>query len=114
MPSSRRGVGWPSGDALSGNEPRHDDFEIGFPLAASVAGNGGVECGTLSGGAVVFGVHEGAYSDLGQSYTALEKWMEANGAKAAGAPWESYITDPAEHPNPADWRTEIYWPVEDR
>jgi AraC family transcriptional regulator len=89
-------------------------LDIGFPLAAPVAGNGTVECGTLSGGAVVFGIHEGAYNELGQSYTALEKWMDANGVRPAGAPWESYITDPAEHPNPADWRTEIYWPCVER
>jgi hypothetical protein len=21
------------------------------------------------------------------------------------------VTDPGEHPNPADWRTEVYWPL---
>jgi hypothetical protein len=30
-----------------------------------------------------------------------------------GAPWESYVTDPADFPNPDDWRTEIYWPLSD-
>jgi len=30
---------------------------------------------------------------------------------AAGAPWESYVTDPADYPDPADWKTEIFWPV---
>ena len=29
----------------------------------------------------------------------------------SGAPWESYVTDPADHPDPADWRTEVYWPL---
>lgn len=28
-----------------------------------------------------------------------------------GPPWEVYVTDPAEHPDSADWRTEIHWPV---
>ena len=31
--------------------------------------------------------------------------------RPGGAPWESYITDPADHPDPKDWRTEIYWPL---
>ncbi len=22
------------------------------------------------------------------------------------------VTDPAQHPDPADWRTEVYWPLE--
>jgi len=37
--------------------------------------------------------------------------MAANGVRAGGAPWESYVTDPGEHPDPADWRTEVYWPL---
>ncbi len=40
--------------------------------------------------------------------------MEENGLRPAGAPWEWYVTDPAEHPDPADWRTEIYWPAASR
>ncbi len=32
-------------------------------------------------------------------------------AGPAAAPWESYVTDPAQHPDPADWRTEVYWPL---
>ena len=36
--------------------------------------------------------------------------MESNGVPAAGAPWESYITDPAEYPDPKDWKTEVCWP----
>ena len=37
--------------------------------------------------------------------------MEQNGLAPGGAPWEYYVTDPAAHPDPADWRTEIFWPV---
>jgi AraC family transcriptional regulator len=40
--------------------------------------------------------------------------MEANKLRIGGPPWESYITDPAEHPDPAQWRTEICWPVENK
>ena len=89
-------------------------LEAGFPIAAPVAGNDVVESGTLSGGTVAVAIHEGPYTDLGESYAAIERWMEANGVKPAGAAWESYITDPAEHPNPADWRTEIFWPCTER
>jgi AraC family transcriptional regulator len=42
----------------------------------------------------------------------VQAWIEANGHRAAGAPWEVYITDPADHPEPADWRTEVIWPLE--
>jgi AraC family transcriptional regulator len=66
---------------------------------------------TLPGGAAATTVHAGSYETLSEAYAALEKWMESNGLPAAGAPWESYITDPAEHPDPKDWKTEVCWPV---
>ena len=40
--------------------------------------------------------------------------MEKNGMQPGSAPWESYMTDPAEHPDPTQWRTEIYWPLKAR
>jgi AraC family transcriptional regulator len=41
----------------------------------------------------------------------MERWMEANGYRPGGAPWESYVTDPGEFPDVKDWRTEVYWPL---
>jgi hypothetical protein len=31
----------------------------------------------------------------------------------SGAPWESYLTDPGQHPDPKDWKTEVFWPIGD-
>jgi AraC family transcriptional regulator len=56
-------------------------------------------------------MHGGPYDTLTETYAALERWIEANSARAGGAPWESYITDPADLPDPAEWRTEVYWPL---
>jgi len=53
----------------------------------------------------------GAYDKLQDTYAAIERWMQEHGVRAAGAPWESYITDPAEHPDPAKWRTDVFWPI---
>jgi len=66
---------------------------------------------TLPGGSVASTVHAGPYETLSDAYAALEAWIEANGFTAAGPPWECYITDPAEHPDPKDWKTGVYWPV---
>jgi AraC family transcriptional regulator len=71
----------------------------------------GVVEDTLPGGPVASTIHAGAYETLPQAYAALEIWIESQGLKPAGAPWEAYITDPAEHPDPKDWRTEVFWPV---
>jgi AraC family transcriptional regulator len=86
-------------------------IECGKPLAAPAPGEGAIEAATLPGGPVLIAVHGGLYDQLTETYVAMERWMEANGARPGGAPWESYITDPADHPDPADWRTEVYWPL---
>jgi len=86
-------------------------IEPAMPLAAPATGEGEMQSGVLPGGAVALGIHAGPYEGLGETHAAVERWIEANGFKAAGAPWEQYVTDPGEHPNPADWRTEVYWPI---
>jgi AraC family transcriptional regulator len=86
-------------------------IEPGVPLAAPAPGEGEMQAGELPGGPVAFAVHTGPYDELGMSNAAVERWIEANGHRVGGAPWEWYVNDPGEHPNPADWRTEIYWPL---
>ena len=87
-------------------------IEVGMPVAAPPQGEGVVEAGTLPAGPVAVAMHAGPYDQLSETYAALERWIESNGYRIGGAPWESYITDPADHPDPADWRTEVYWPLE--
>ena len=87
-------------------------IEVGMPVATTSSGEGQVEAGTLPGGPVAVAMHAGPYDQLSETYAALERWIEANDFRVAGAPWESYITDPADLPDPADWRTEVYWPIE--
>ena len=86
-------------------------IESGCVMASPAPGSGEVEAATLPGGPVVVAMHGGSYDTLSETYAEMERWMEKNGLNPGGAPWESYITDPAEHPDPANWRTEIYWPV---
>ena len=82
-----------------------------MPLAAPAAAAGEMQPGVLRGGPVALGIHAGPYEQLPETYAAIEQWIEAGGWRAGGAPWESYVTDPAQHPDPADWRTEVYWPL---
>jgi AraC-like DNA-binding protein/effector-binding domain-containing protein len=85
--------------------------EAAMPLASAVAGEGEMQAGILPGGPVAMGLHAGSYEELPETNAAIEQWIEAHGLRVGGAPWESYVTDPAEHPDPADWRTEVYWPL---
>ena len=86
-------------------------IEVGFRFADAVGGDGEIEAGELQGGPAVVAVHGGPYDQLHETYASMERWMEHEGLRPGGAPWEHYVTDPAEHPDPADWRTEVYWPV---
>jgi AraC family transcriptional regulator len=104
-------AGWPVARYLSVG-PGLWTVEAAMPLATAAQGGGEMEPGMLPAGPVALGIHGGPYEQLPETYAAIEKWMEANGVHAGGAPWESYVTDPAQHPDPADWRTEVYWPIQ--
>ena len=86
-------------------------MDVGVPIAAAKPGSGRIQAGSLQGGSIVVAVHGGGYDTLGETYAAIERWMEEQKLSPGGAPWESYITDPAEFPDQKDWRTEIYWPT---
>jgi AraC family transcriptional regulator len=103
-------AGWPVARYLSVG-PGLWTVEAAMPLAMPASGQGEMQSGTLPAGPVAVGIHAGPYEQLPETYAAIEQWMQANGARAAGAPWESYVTDPGQHPDPADWRTEVYWPL---
>lgn len=72
----------------------------------------GIEVLSVAAGRAVVAVHRGPYDGLPQSYQEIEKWMRDQGLSAAGGPWETYLTDPGEHPDPATWETEIVQPFQ--
>ena len=88
-------------------------IEPGMHVAktGNAPGGGEVVLDTLPGGEAATTVHMGPYENLPDAYAAIERWMKANGATSAGAPWEVYVTDPADYPDPKDWKTEIFWPL---
>ncbi len=54
----------------------------------------------------------GAYDKLNDAHAAVQVWIEEQKLRGAGAPWEVYVTDPADVPDPANWRTDLFWPLE--
>jgi AraC family transcriptional regulator len=78
---------------------------------AASEGEADVSTEMLPGGPAAVTIHSGPYDQLQGAYTALEEWIAANGFHPTGAPWEAYLNDPADHPNPQDWKTEVCWPV---
>lgn len=65
----------------------------------------------LPAGPTAHTVHHGAYSGLGDAYTALTAWIEKNGCAVAGAPYEIYRVNQFDTLDPDAWETDIYFPV---
>jgi effector-binding domain-containing protein len=87
------------------------EIDVGFPVAHRATAADGATPGTLPGGPVVRAVHVGSYDDLSQTYDDMYAWMKNEGLEPADAMWEVYLSDPSRQPDPATWRTEIWWPV---
>ena len=87
------------------------EMECGMPVTSPVEGTERVRPGELPAGKVATVTHMGPYEQLGQTWSALMKWMEEEGLQAAGAPWEVYVTDPGEEPDQSKWRTDIFFPI---
>lgn len=88
-------------------------IEGGVSLAApppSTPGDG-IETLTIPACRAAVAVHRGPYDSLPESYQQIERWLRDKGLSAAGPPWETYLTDPGERPDPATWETELVQPV---
>jgi effector-binding domain-containing protein len=99
-------------------------IEAGLPVVASgnnsndsksashdAAGGSEIVADCLSGGPVATVTHSGPYEKLPEAHAAIQQWIEAQGLLAAGPPWEIYTTDPADYPDPQDWKTDVFWPL---
>ncbi len=96
------------------HSPAFVTLEAGLPLvepAPTPVGHDEIEAGVLPAGPALTTVHTGPYEGLGEAHAALDRWMVTNDLQPGGPPWEVYLTDPGEVPDPADWKTQLYWPV---
>jgi AraC family transcriptional regulator len=91
-------------------------MEPGMCVAAGTAepktsADGEIASDTLPGGLVATTTHAGPYDQLSDAYAAIQEWAKAEGLVTGQGLWEVYVTDPADFPDPKDWRTEVFWPL---
>lgn len=94
--------------------PGQFHIEAGIPLVeppSTPPADNDIVAGELQGGLAAVTMHRGPYEGLASAYTALERWITESSHEPNGAPWEIYMTDPGEVEDPADWLTEVFWPV---
>jgi effector-binding domain-containing protein len=99
--------------------PETVDVEVGLPAAAPPAGiprladqpAGEVGTSELPGGPAAMLVHEGGYEGLAGEYDRLLEWIHAQGREEGAGPWERYRNTPLDDPDPANLRTDVWWPL---
>ena len=57
-------------------------------------------------------VHVGPYDGVAEAYERIATWAEEHGTTTSTDPWEFYLTDPTEQPDPSTWRTEVFVPLD--
>ena len=87
------------------------DVEAGVPVDAPGDGEDDIRPGALPACEVAVLLHEGAHQLLRSAHADLAQWATENGKTSASGAWEVYITDPADDPDPASWKTKIYLPL---
>ena len=85
--------------------------EGGLPIGAPHRGEGDIVGDTWPAREVAATIHVGPYDSLNHAYTAVEAWLQERGLATTEEPYEVYLTDPGQVPDPAEWRTEIVWPL---
>jgi len=88
------------------------DVENAWTVDCEVPESGRIEAATLPACTVLAHKHRGHYKELDRSYRALQTLVEEEGLTVAGEPREIYWSDPEKVADPADWVTEIQFPIE--
>jgi DNA-binding transcriptional MerR regulator/effector-binding domain-containing protein len=105
---------------LGGNYPTQLDDEQDVDFFVPVADAGlldadarrrGVRVATLPAVRAAVLVHQGPYETLGQSYLALGAWVAAHDQPEDTVVREHYLVSPFDTADPAEWQTEIVWPL---
>jgi len=111
----------PRGSAVAGppflimfdaiDEETEGDIEICVPVPSPFEGDGGVYGREVEAVTAATTVHRGPYDQVGPAYHTVTGWIQEHGHEIAGPPREVYLTDPQETTDPADYLTEIVFPI---
>jgi effector-binding domain-containing protein len=87
------------------------DFEICFPVETPIQPHGNVNPGVWPAMTVARTVYYGNYSGLPHAWPELEQWMLLENHPRGTDFWERYLVNPDSTPDPAQWQTELNWPL---
>ncbi len=93
------------------SEDEHVEVEFCVPVSRPMSGAGRVSGRELGGGPTAYTLHCGRYDAVGPVYAALQRWIQEHGHECADAPREIYLVGPQQVADPAQFRTELQWPL---
>ncbi|MEP2025223.1 MAG: SRPBCC family protein [Reichenbachiella sp.] len=89
------------------------EADIAIPVAETgEVSDESIVAGQTTGGKAVLGVHMGDYNLLDDTHKQLQAYMEFNELEPSGNGYEIYVTDPMMETDTAQWRTEVYYPIQ--
>jgi effector-binding domain-containing protein/ribosome-associated toxin RatA of RatAB toxin-antitoxin module len=88
------------------------ELDACVPVDKAGKDDGNIKTGELKAGNAVVANYWGNYDKMGDAWKGLQAYMDANGKKATGPPWEVYLATPMTEKDTAKWHTAIYFPVE--
>ncbi len=91
----------------------HADLAIALPTADPVEPAGRVAPIELAPTRAAEIVHEGGYDSLSTTYRDLQQWIVEQDLVPGDVVWETYLTEPTPHADPADMRTRVTWTLGD-
>lgn len=87
------------------------DFEACIPVDASFVPTGRIQRGLWPAGTAARTIYQGDYPGLPDAWQEFGTWIKRNGHTSATHIYEHYIVNQGTTKNPADYRTELTWPL---
>jgi DNA-binding transcriptional MerR regulator len=102
----------PTDKGLAGGDETVLDYELCLPVTGEPAGAGEADLVELDGGLFARSVFTGLYEDGYRfAYARQLEWLADSGRKLRGLLRMSFIRDERDTGDPADFATELVWPV---
>ena len=88
------------------------EYEAGLPVLRPGDGTELIVPTSLPAGPAAATIHMGPYQGLPAAHAALETWRAARQRTASGPGWEVFLTNPLQEPEPKNWRTKVFLPLQ--
>jgi effector-binding domain-containing protein len=92
-------------------DPEVFDFRICVPVAEAIRPVGRVQAGELAAARVAQTVYLGPYEGLAEAWPEFRAWTATAGLTMREDIWERYVVGPESSDDPAQWCTELNWPL---